>query len=151
MSNFDQDNQAHQAYVSIISYSPDEISSKGTNPEILISIVPDMVAILDKELPFDQTNGFILQQYEQTQEILRTQLHNQHLWELDEYFYYFYNNGSSGELSVYVNSPTAAFFEVSISKGKGIRPGFEGKPLKTEKGVNQVILILRSDEMDPDN
>lgn len=151
MARFDEDNQVHQAYVSIINYSAEELSSKGANPEILISIVPEIVEIQEKEHPFDLINGFILQQFEQSQEILRTHLHNELLWELDEYFYYFYNNGSTGEITVYVNSPTAAFFEVSIAKGKGIRPGMESKPLKTEKGVNQVILVLRADEMDSDN
>lgn len=56
--------------------------------------------------------------------------------EQEEKFFYFYNNGNSGQLNVYVNSNVASFIEIKIAKGKGMRPGLDSKPLKIEKGVN---------------
>lgn len=55
---------------------------------------------------------------------------------MEERYYYFYNNGNSDEITVYINSNTVAFFEAAISRGKGIRPEIDSKPLKIHKGVN---------------
>lgn len=69
-------------------------------------------------------------------ELSRTHIHNEHMFEEEERYFYFYNNGSTDEISIYVNASTAVFFEIAISRGKGIRPGLDSKPLKSKKGVN---------------
>lgn len=81
-------------------------------------------------------NGFILQQYDDSLELIRTHIHNDHMFEMQEKYYFFYNNGSTGELTVYINSNNAAFFEAAISRGRGIRPKIDSRPLKISKGVN---------------
>lgn len=70
------------------------------------------------------------------------------MFEMQEKYYYFYNNGSTGELTVYINSNNAAFFEAAISRGRGIRPKIDSRPLKISKGVNQVILYLTKEGLD---
>lgn len=90
----------------------------------------------EKDEPFDLINGFIFQSFGKGFELTRTQVHQEHFESLDTRYYYFYNNGNSGSLDIFVNSSSAAFLDVSISKGKGMNPGENKKALKEEKGVN---------------
>ncbi len=86
----------------------------------------------------------MLSNFLDSKEIVRTEVHSEHVYSQRYHFFHFYNNGSSKEINIYLNSNHASLLEMHISPNKYSYPPLETKPLKSMKGVDSIMMTLTS-------
>ena len=146
-ANHDEKSVTRMGYVQNVYYTRKEVSEKGDNPELLISILPDEATTASNEKRFDGRSRFILQTAMDTIELLRTQNINQQLQEGEWFYYWFYNNGNSDKIKIYIMSTVNAPLQAVVSRGLTARPPLNAKPLIKKEGISSLELAIETKDL----
>ena len=144
--SYDADRQTKKGQITQVFYSEEAVSDFGRSPEILISVRSNSFEVNGPS--FQPDFYFTIQTSMDAKEIQKTQIFND-LVEKEEWrYYFFYNNGNSDSLRVYVCATTSTLLNVMLSKGYQSRPPFTNEPLLSKTSLGSVELSLTKDDID---
>jgi hypothetical protein len=145
--NYDADRQTKKGQITQIFYSEEAVSDFGRSPEILISVRSNSFEV--KGPSFQPDFHFTIQTSMDAKEIQKTQIFNDFIEKEEWRYYFFFNNGNSDSLRVYVCATTSTVLNVLLSKGYQSRPPFTNEPLLSKSSLGSVEIVLSKDDLDP--
>ena len=132
----------HDNYVTSVFYQKDELKKFGNSPEVLITVKYNSNSRKEEDKLFCSDHPFLIQAFTDSRELLRTHSFTQQVEAMDWTYFHFYNNGSSGNIRVYVNSSEGTKIRVILSQGIKSRPPFSTKGILEKTDIGVVVLNI---------